>query len=278
MNLNTCVWYDHTAKEAAKLYKSAFEDVEIISENDMVVMFKIYGTTIMGLNGGNIFRPNPAFSFFVSFSTSEATEKAWDTLAKEGKPLMSLNKYEWNEKYGWIADKYGVNWQLWTGDFSNPAQKVVPVLMFCGKNQGRASEAIDFYTDLVPDSSVGMEAHYTEASEETGGQLVHAEFILNNTLFKAFDSAIPQSFDFNEGISLVIHCDTQQEIDYYWDNLTRDGGQEGMCGWCKDKFGVSWQVVPSILPELMQNPDKTQKVVDAFLKMKKFDIETLLNV
>lgn len=84
-------------------------------------------------------------------------------------------------------------------------------------------------------------------------------------------------FQFNESVSFVIECDTQEEIDGYWNKLTSDGGSESMCGWCKDKFGVSWQVVPSILGQLMSNPEKGQRVMAAFLKMKKFDIQTLLN-
>lgn len=84
-------------------------------------------------------------------------------------------------------------------------------------------------------------------------------------------------FKFNESVSFVIECENQDEIDYYWTRLTADGGQESMCGWCKDKFGVSWQVVPAILGKLMSDPEKGQRVVQAFMKMKKFDIKTLEN-
>ncbi len=84
-------------------------------------------------------------------------------------------------------------------------------------------------------------------------------------------------FKFNEAVSFVISCKDQEEIDYYWNNLIANGGSEGNCGWCKDKYGLSWQVVPAILGELMSNPDKGQRVIQAFLKMKKFDIEILKN-
>lgn len=86
------------------------------------------------------------------------------------------------------------------------------------------------------------------------------------------------NFKFNEAVSFVITCENQEEIDFYWDKLISDGGSEGYCGWCKDKFGLSWQVVPSILGALMSNPEKGQSVVQAFLKMKKFDIQTLINL
>lgn len=84
-------------------------------------------------------------------------------------------------------------------------------------------------------------------------------------------------FKFSEAVSFVIDCETQEEIDYYWEKLTADGGSEGSCGWLKDKYGVSWQVVPAVLPKLLSNPEKAQRVMEAYMKMKKFDIKTLEN-
>ena len=98
---------------------------------------------------------------------------------------------------------------------------------------------------------------------------------INGSQFMGLNGG-PQ-FKTNEAVSFVIECDTQQEIDNYWNKLTADGGQESQCGWCKDKFGVSWQVVPAILGELLSNSEKGQRVVSAFMQMKKFDIEKLLN-
>lgn len=277
MKIHTCIWYNNTAQEAVKLYASAFGEVKMVSDSGMVVMFEIKGLPIMGVNGGDNFRPTPAFSYYVSFDTEQETEKAWDILVEEGKTLMALDKYDWNSKYGWLEDKYGVSWQLWTGPFSKAEQKVVPGLMYCNKVQGKAEEAINLYTSLFPDSSRGMTANYPDETPEIAGQIVHAEFTLNNVLFKAFDSGIPHGFDFTEGMSVVVHCDSQSQIDRYWNTLTQDGGQEGQCGWCKDKFGVSWQILPSILPQLMSDPEKGQRVVQAFMKMKKFDIQALEN-
>jgi predicted 3-demethylubiquinone-9 3-methyltransferase (glyoxalase superfamily) len=91
------------------------------------------------------------------------------------------------------------------------------------------------------------------------------------------DSSLMHNFSFNEAISLVVECNTQKEIDYYWDKLT-DEGEEVQCGWLKDRFGVSWQIVPTILNELMSDPSKSQRVIDAFMKMKKFEIDKLINL
>lgn len=100
-------------------------------------------------------------------------------------------------------------------------------------------------------------------------------FELNGKSFMALNGG--PHFNFNESVSFVINCKDQQEIDHYWNSLTANGGKEGMFGWCKDKYGVSWQVVPEILGQLMSNPEKSSRVIDAFMKMKKFDIETLVN-
>jgi len=277
MKLHTCIWYNHNALEAVKLYQEAFSDVTLLSDNGTVVMFSIKGTSIMGLNGGDPFVPTPAFSYYVSCAGEEEAQKAWDTLTREGKVLMPLGKYEWNEKFGWVADKYGVNWQIWTGSFTQPAQKVVPGLMYCGPAQGKAEEAIGYYTALFEHASRGMTAHYPAQAPGIGGQVIHAEFTLEGVLFKAFDSGVDQPFTFTEGISIVIHCDTQEQIDHFWNHFTRDGGAESMCGWCRDKFGVWWQVIPSVLPALMADPEKGAKVTAAFLQMKKFDIRALLD-
>ncbi|MBK8845913.1 MAG: VOC family protein [Bacteroidetes bacterium] len=104
-----------------------------------------------------------------------------------------------------------------------------------------------------------------------------AEFTLHGYVYKAMDGPGNHNFTFSEGLSFVINCDTQEQIDYYWNSFTKDGGEESMCGWCKDKFGVSWQVVPSILGKLMNDAEKSQRVMQAFMQMKKFDIQELLN-
>lgn len=129
---------------------------------------------------------------------------------------------------------------------------------------GNARTAADFYCSIFPNSKLISDS----------GLVVYFE--LNGQLFMGLNGG--DMFKFNEAVSFVITCSDQAEIDHYWYKLIADGGNESMCGWCKDKFGVSWQVVPSVLGELMSNPEKGQKVIEAFLKMKKFDIETLKNV
>jgi predicted 3-demethylubiquinone-9 3-methyltransferase (glyoxalase superfamily) len=156
-------------------------------------------------------------------------------------------------------------------------QKFTPTLMFTHDQCGKAEEAIHFYTSLFPESSVTGILKYSADDDDEEGMVKHAQFRLDGYVFMAMDSSYDHAFKFSEGISIAVDCDTQEEIDHYWEKLTAEG-EESMCGWLKDKYGVSWQIVPAILPQLMADPEKGQKVVDAFLKMRKFDIATLLAV
>ena len=137
--------------------------------------------------------------------------------------------------------------------------QIYPCLWF----DGQAREAAEFYCTIFPNAKIISDS----------GTVVNFE--LNGQSYMGLNGG--NLFKFNEAVSFVISCKDQEEIDFYWNKLTADGGVEGNCGWCKDKYGLSWQVVPAILGELMSSPDKGQRVIQAFLKMKKFDIEILKN-
>ena len=148
--------------------------------------------------------------------------------------------------------------------------------MFVGEQNGKAEQAINFYTSIFDNTNIQGILKYNTGDDDIDGNVKHAQFSLNGYTMMAMDSSADHKFQFNEGVSIVITCDTQDEIDYYWDKL-KEGGREDKCGWLKDKFGVSWQIVPRVLGELMADPEKSPRVVDAFLKMTKFDIEKLKN-
>ncbi len=137
--------------------------------------------------------------------------------------------------------------------------QIYPCLWF----DGQAKEAAELYCSIFPNSKI-----------ITDSQMV-VNFELNGKFFMGLNGG-PQ-FKFNEAVSFVITCEDQKEIDHYWNNLTANGGKESQCGWLVDKFGVSWQVIPSVLGKLMSDPEKGQRVVQVFMKMKKFDIEKLMN-
>ena len=150
--------------------------------------------------------------------------------------------------------------------------------MFVGDQCGNAEEAVRFYTTIFGHSGVGNILRYGEdATPNKSSMIQHVDFILNNQVFAAMDSAYEHGFTFNEAISFVVKCDTQEEIDYYWDKLSAIPEAE-QCGWLKDRYRFSWQIVPTIMNDMMQNKDakKLTQVTEAFLTMKKFDIAELI--
>jgi predicted 3-demethylubiquinone-9 3-methyltransferase (glyoxalase superfamily) len=153
----------------------------------------------------------------------------------------------------------------------------MPSLLFVGKRCGQAREAIELYTSLLPDSTPGTFAPYgADQPPNREGTLMYADFQLAGQRFAAMDSASEHKFDFNEAVSFIIHCDDQEEVDHFWNGLSAERDSE-QCGWLKDRFGVSWQVVPTQLHELMSDPDTAtrERVMKAMLQMKKIDIAGL---
>lgn len=236
----------------------------------MVVNFELWGKKFMGLNGGFMFKINPSISFFVYCKTAAQTDEIYNALAADGEPLMAIGKYDWSERYGWIKDKFGLTWQVMLA----PEEKIMPCLLFTGDKFGSAEAAINFYTSVFDNSAVNALHHY---SNETpfAGKVLFSDFNLNQYNITAMDGPGEHAFIFNEALSFVVTCQTQEEIDYYWNKLT-EGGEESQCGWLKDKFGISWQIVPAILGQLMTDPEKAPRVMQAFMQMTKFDIKKLI--
>ncbi len=151
-------------------------------------------------------------------------------------------------------------------------KQIIPCLWF----DKQAEDAAKFYTSVFKDSSIDSISRFGNEGKDVhgmdAGTVLTVEFTLNGQKYVALNGG--PIFTFNESVSFQIFCDTQEEIDYYWENLS-EGGMEQQCGWLKDKYGLSWQVVPSMLPELMRDPAKSDRVMKAFMQMKKFDIEKL---
>ncbi|MGV3704401.1 MAG: VOC family protein [Arcticibacter sp.] len=266
-----CIWFDNKAEEAVKLYCEAFSDTSMEMCSPLLCRFRIKDKPFMALNGGPVYRPNPSISFFVICSSEEEINRAWEKLMEGGHSLMQLDSYPWSDKYGWVQDRYGVSWQLSLGKEGDEKPDVFPSLMFVGEQNGNAERAINFYTSLFPNSSIGLISRYEKGEHDTEGHIKYSQYFLNGYRMGAMESSFNHDFSFDAGVSFVITCETQEEIDFYWLNLT-EGGTEEDCGWCRDAFGVSWQVVPSVLNTLMKDPATAARVTEAFMKMKKFDI------
>nr|MBP9700456.1 VOC family protein [Candidatus Woesebacteria bacterium] len=216
----------------------------------------------------------------VGCSTKEEVQAIWDKISVGGMALMELGAYPFSEWYGWIQDKFGVSWQImWMGE--RPiTQRIIPTMMFVGENCGKAEEAVNFYTSVFHESSIGDSMRYQKGEEpDKEGTIKHMQFVLEGFRFAIMDSAHEHQFALNEAVSLIIHCQSQEEIDYYWEKLSANPESE-QCGWLKDKFGLSWQVTPVALQGMLEdpNPAKVEAVTQAFLKMKKFDVAALEQV
>lgn len=312
------LWFDKEAKEAAEFYTSIFsanlkQEIVSLGEENLdyknstkskimststlentpsgtveTVTIELYGQKFVLLSAGPYFKFTPAVSFLVACKTKEEVDMLWEKLSKGGNTLMEFGKYPFSERYGWTEDKYGLSWQIMLIGDQKINQKITPTLMFVGKQYGKAEEAINFYTSVFQkhfhsvkkDSKVFDIFRYGKGEEpDREGTIKNASFTLEGQYFSAMDSALEHKFTFNEAISFIVNCDTQEEIDYYWKKLSADPGSE-QCGWLKDKYGLSWQIVPKELNKMLEGKDKERiaRVTEAFLKMKKFNIVDLKNV
>ncbi len=275
------LWFDHNAKEAVDFYVSIFPDSKVISTarypeskeegladfqqdlagQELAIEFELKGMHFTAINAGPEFKFNQAISFILNFDSSEDDQAEkhlndlWAKLLEGGEVLMELGGYPFSQRYGWVKDRYGLTWQLLLSDPNGePRPFITPTLMFAQQNTNHAAEAIDFYMSVFKDAKKGTLAPYTE---DTGpakkGSLMFADFMLAGQWFAAMDSGVEMNVNFNEAVSFAITCKDQQEIDYYWSKLSTVPEAE-QCGWCKDKYGLSWQVVPANMEELMQKP------------------------
>jgi predicted 3-demethylubiquinone-9 3-methyltransferase (glyoxalase superfamily) len=280
------LWFDKEADEAAKFYATVFKDSKIDNTTKLygtpsgtvnLVTIELLGQEFTLISAGPLFKFNPSISFLVAFKTKEEVEASWKKLSEGGMALMELGEYPFSKRYGWVQDKYGLSWQLMFADKYEVKQNITPTLMFVGNQCGKSEEAINFYATVFHNSKVGDILRYRIGEDpDKEGTIKHAAFMLEGQEFAAMDSARVSGFSFNEAISFIVHCKTQEEIDYYWGKLSADPKAE-QCGWLKDKYGISWQIVPTVLTEMLKDKDhkKVERVTDAFLKMKKFDIEEL---
>ena len=280
------LWFDNNAEEAAKFYTSIFKDSKLKNvttlHNTPSGTVEIFTVEVLGqeftlISAGPLFKFNPSVSFLVACSTKEEVDGLWKKLSEGGTALMDLGEYPFSEKYGWMQDKYGLSWQIMFMGDHKIKHRIIPTLMFVGKQYGKAEEAINFYSSVFGNARVGDILRYSKGEEpDKEGTVKHASFMLEDQDFAAMDSAREHNFAFNEAISFMVHCNTQKEIDYYWEKLSAYPEAE-QCGWLKDKYGLSWQIVPNIMDEMLKVNDekKIARVTEAFLQMKKLDIAKL---
>ncbi|KKK34908.1 3-demethylubiquinone-9 3-methyltransferase [Salinicoccus sediminis] len=281
------LWFDDEAEEAMAFYTEVFPESKHIhtcvfpdtpSGDAEQITFELMGYRFMGINAGPYFTKNPAISFLVTYAPIELEqmEAVWEKLLEDGKALMPFQSYPFSEKYGWVQDKYGVSWQFLMTDEAQ-AGRMIPTFMFINDNLGKAGEALEFYTNIFKGSKTDGVYNYPDGMEPNlPSHVMHGEFELENQHFSIMDSAEQHDFNFNEGISLMINAENQDEIDYYWEKLSAVPEAEE-CGWIKDRYGVSWQILPKVMDDMAEHgtPEQIERLTAAFLRMKKFDIAEL---
>lgn len=286
MQITPHLWYDKEAVEATKFYTETLPGSKVTNVSQMtdtpsgdcdIVSFELCGQPFMAISAGPHFKFTPATSFLVRCATTDEVEELWGKLSEGGEALMSLDSYPFSERYGWTTDRYGLSWQVMHDASGEIDQKIIPTLLYVGDVCGRAEEAATLYTSLFPDSQVHHVDRYGETdAPDKRGSARHLSFSLAGQKFAAMDSAHDHDFTFNEAVSFQVGCKTQDEIDHYWEGLSAVPEAE-QCGWLKDKFGVSWQVIPANLEELLSSgtPEQSARVTQAFMQMKKFDLAEL---
>lgn len=299
------VWCDGTAEEAGRFYADVFPGghTEVTSRypetglldfqqplagKPLTVDVRIGAYRISLINAGPEFRPNPTVSFLLNFdplmfdgdpaAAREALDAVWARLSEGGEALMDIGEYPHSPRYGWVQDRFGVSWQLMLTDPAGDARPfVVPMVMFVGEQDGHAARAVEKYVHLLPDSRVATSLLYPDAVEvndgrdNARGRVMFSDFQLCGQWFAAMDGGRDDhAFGFDCGMSLEVLCADQAEIDRYWNALSAVAEAE-QCGWLADEFGLSWQITPERMGELMEHPGAFERM----LQMKKIVIAEL---
>lgn len=280
------LWYDKEALEAASLYVSLFGDSKILHTNiiadtpsgdTQVVDFQLAGMRFSAISAGPYFSFNPSISLMVACSSPEEVDRLYDSLSAGGSDLMPLGEYPFSRRYAWLQDQYGLSWQLMLADGADTHPRIRPTLLFAGDTCGKAEEALGYYLSVFDGSSKGY-VNYYQAGEaaDNRASINYSELTLLGTQLIAMDHGQGGDFTFNEAFSFVINCADQAEIDYFWDRLSAVSEAE-QCGWVKDRFGLSWQIVPESLDALLASctTEEAKRVTKAFLSMKKLDLAAI---
>jgi predicted 3-demethylubiquinone-9 3-methyltransferase (glyoxalase superfamily) len=297
------LWFDTQADEAVEFYCSLFPKSKILSRsvvedtpsgNCDYLTFEIWGQKFEAISAGPQYQLNPSISMMVNFdplfyqeqenpqkAAKDELNKIWKRLIDGGEALMELGEYDFSPFYGWVKDRYGLTWQLiLTDPGGDPRPPIMPSMLFVGNVCGKAEEAGSFYLNIFASSEKGLLVKYPAGMEpDKEDSVMFSDIKLGESWITLSDSAYDHKFQFNEALSFIISCKDQKEIDYFWNKLSAVSEAE-QCGWLKDKFGVSWQIVPEDLGRLMNDGNDNQKkaVTKALLKMKKMDLTELHRV
>ncbi|WP_197719265.1 VOC family protein [Actinomyces slackii] len=286
-------WMQGTADEAIAFYTEAFAAIGKHSEvthrstypteglldfqrpmagKTLAATLTIDGFDLGLINAGAEFRPTPCLNIMVTMDPAvmedapAAVDRLWAALVEGGEVRMELGAYPFSQRYGWVEDRFGINWQLiLTDPEGEPRPFLMPSLLFGPDSRG-ARQAVDHYLSFFPEARLGRRELYPDNED----LVLFSDFQLGGQWLTAMDSSFPLPFDFTPGSSLMVCASTQEDIDYYWEHLSTVPEAE-RCGWCQDAFGLSWQVTPAAAELANLGPEQYQ----ALMGMTKIDLAAL---
>ncbi|MFI3124330.1 VOC family protein [Streptococcus suis] len=284
------LWYDTAAKEAVAFYVDLFGGkldwsytiTDTPSGDSDLIQFQLGDMTLAAISAGPYFKLNESMSLMVNVASKDEVTRLYQALSEGGRILMPLAEYPFSPYYVWLEDRFGLSWQLsYAPDLDKPYQFDI-CLLFSQEQVGLAQPMLDYYKDKLPQASVGQLSYYGEGEATVeAAKLNYAELLVAGQKMIVMDHGYGGEASFNEAFSLMVYVDSQDELDFYYDLLSAVPEAE-MCGWAKDQFGISWQIVPRILMEAYDtaSPEKVKAVNAAVMTMKRLDfatIQTILN-
>ncbi|MCK3905074.1 VOC family protein [Streptococcus suis] len=282
------LWHDTEAKEAVAFYVDLFGGkldwtytiTDTPSGDSDLIQFQLGDMTLAAISAGPYFKLNESMSLMVNVASKDEVTRLYQALSEGGRILMPLGEYPFSPYYVWLEDRFGLSWQLsYTPDLDKPYQFDI-CLLFSQEQVGLAQPMLDYYKDKLPQASVGQLSYYGEGEAAVeAAKLNYAELLVAGQKLIVMDHGYGGEASFNEAFSLMVYVDSQDELNFYYDLLSAVPEAE-MCGWVKDQFGISWQIVPRILMEAYDtaSPETVKTVNDAVLQMRRLDFDQIKEI
>lgn len=282
------LWYDTEAKEAVAFYVDLFGGkldwtytiTDTPSGDSDLIQFQLGDMTLAAISAGPYFKLNESMSLMVNVASKDEVTRLYQALSEGGRVLMPLGEYPFSPYYVWLEDRFGLSWQLsYAPDLDKPYQFDI-CLLFSQEQVGLAQPMLDYYKDKLPQASVGQLSYYGEGEAAVeAAKLNYAELLIAGQKMIVMDHGYGGEASFNEAFSLMVYVDSQDELNFYYDLLSAVPEAE-MCGWVKDQFGISWQIVPRMLMEAYDtaSPETVKAVNDAVLQMRRLDFDQIKEI
>ncbi|WP_449460991.1 VOC family protein [Streptococcus suis] len=264
------LWYNTEAKEAVEFYVDLFGGkidwtytiTDTPSGDSDLIQFQLGDMTLAAISAGPYFKLNESMSLMVNVASKDEVTRLYQALSEGGRILMPLGEYPFSPYYVWLEDRFGLSWQLsYAPDLDKPYQFDI-CLLFSQEQVGLVQLILDYYKDKLPQASVGQLSYYGEGEATVAtAKLNYAELFIGDQKIIVMDHGYGGEASFNEAFSLMVYVDSQEEAESWYEKVSAVPEAE-ICGWVKDQFGISWQIVPRILMEAYDtaNPEKVKAV------------------